>query len=328
MRKKSLLICFATIMTVAISAPSASRAGDIVDTAVAADSFSTLVAAVQNAGLVDTLKGDGPFTVFAPTDEAFAKLPEGTVENLLKPENRDQLIAILTYHVVPGRVLASNVVKLTGATTVNGQRVDISTDEGVQVDNAKVVETDIECSNGVIHVIDSVLLPATDDIPTVAINAGSFNTLVAAARQAGLVSALAGEGPLTVFAPTDEAFAKLPAGTVETLLKPENRDKLTAILTYHVVKGRVYSDAALEAGTAQTLQGGSVSISADSHGARSEQREPDQHRYRRFQRRHSCHRQRSATSRETSGCQSSPHDRACDPEGGTSVQRRAPPAVC
>ncbi len=133
---------------------------DIVDTAVSAGSFNTLVAAVKAAGLVDTLKGEGPFTVFAPTDEAFAKLPAGTVEDLLKPENKAKLQAILTYHVVPGKVLAADVVKLTSATTVQGQDVGIKvSDAGVSVDNALVVKTDIETSNGVIHVIDSVILP-------------------------------------------------------------------------------------------------------------------------------------------------------------------------
>jgi uncharacterized surface protein with fasciclin (FAS1) repeats len=133
---------------------------DIVDTAVAAGKFNTLAAALTAAGLVDTLKGDGPFTVFAPTDAAFEKLPEGTVENLLKPENRDQLVSILTYHVVPGKVYAADVVKLTSATTVNGADVSIKvSDNGVSIDNANVVMTDIKASNGVIHVIDTVILP-------------------------------------------------------------------------------------------------------------------------------------------------------------------------
>lgn len=133
---------------------------DIVDTAVGAGSFKTLVAAVKAAGLVETLKGKGPFTVFAPTDEAFAKLPEGTVESLLKPENKKKLVAILTYHVVAGKVTAKDVVKLTEAKTVQGSTVKIAVKEGkVSVDGANVVKTDIETSNGVIHVIDSVILP-------------------------------------------------------------------------------------------------------------------------------------------------------------------------
>ena len=130
------------------------------DTAVAAGSFKTLAAALDAGGLIETLKGKGPFTVFAPTDEAFSKLPEGTVENLLKPENKDQLVKILTYHVVPGKVVAKDVVKLSSAKTVEGSEVKINVNDGkVAVDNANVVKTDILTSNGVIHVIDAVILP-------------------------------------------------------------------------------------------------------------------------------------------------------------------------
>lgn len=234
---------------------------DIVDTAVEAGSFSTLAAALGAADLVDALKGDGPFTVFAPTDDAFAKLPAGTVENLLKPENKAQLTAVLTYHVLAGKVPASQVVDLKGAKTLNGQRFDITVAEGkVMVDQAQVVTTDIKCSNGIIHVIDSVILPAGDNIVATATEAGSFGTLLAAAKAAGLVDALSGKGPLTVFAPTDAAFAKLPAGTVESLLKPENKGQLAAIIKYHVVAGRVYSEDALAAKKATTLQGADVHI--------------------------------------------------------------------
>jgi uncharacterized surface protein with fasciclin (FAS1) repeats len=133
---------------------------DIVDTAVAAGSFKTLAAALKAAGLVDTLKGAGPFTVFAPTDEAFAKLPAGTLDDLLKPENKQKLTSILTYHVVPGKVMAADVVKLTTAKTVNGKSIAIAASGGgVTVDGARVVKTDIAASNGVIHVIDAVILP-------------------------------------------------------------------------------------------------------------------------------------------------------------------------
>ena len=144
----------------AMNVKTASKTPDIVDTAVAAGSFNTLVAAVKAAGLVETLKGEGPFTVFAPTDEAFAKLPKGTVEDLLKPENKETLQAILTYHVVPGRVMAKDVVKLESAKTVQGNAVTIKTKDGaVMIDGANVVKTDIETSNGIIHVIDAVILP-------------------------------------------------------------------------------------------------------------------------------------------------------------------------
>lgn len=247
----------------------ASLAGekDIVDTAVAAGSFKTLAAALRAADLVDALKGKGPFTVFAPTDAAFAALPKGTLENLLDPKNRATLQAILTYHVVPGSVAAADVVKLHGATSLNGQRIDItSSDQGVTVDRAKIVQTDIRCANGIIHVIDAVILPSTKDLVTTAVEAGKFKTLAAALQAAGLVEALQGKGPFTVFAPTDEAFAKLPAGTVEGLLRPENKERLAAILKFHVVQGRVFSEAAAKGASVETLQGGKLTTRRDESG--------------------------------------------------------------
>ena len=146
---------------IALAVVSPARAADIVDTAIAAK-FQTLVAAVKAAGLVETLKGPGPFTVFAPTDEAFANLPAGTLQDLLKPENKAKLQSILTYHVVPGKVLAKDVVKIDSAKTVEGNDITIKTTNGkVMVDNANVVKTDVEASNGVIHVIDSVIMPGS-----------------------------------------------------------------------------------------------------------------------------------------------------------------------
>src|SRR5688572_23550934 len=231
----------ALALATTVTLPARAQENDIVQTAVAAGSFKTLAAALQAAGLVETLKGTGPFTVFAPTDEAFAKLPAGTVENLLKPENRDQLKAVLTYHVVPGKWLAKDVATMTGAVSVQGQRIDFKVDEGsVRVDEATVVAADVMSSNGVIHVIDRVLLPASKDLVATAAGAGTFKTL-------------AKDGPFTLFAPTDDAFAKLPAGTVENLLKPENKAQLAAILKLHVVKGRIYGADALKAGKATTL---------------------------------------------------------------------------
>ena len=161
MKAKILTVAILTIFLSATALIASSHTKkDIVDTAVSAGSFNTLVAAVQAADLVDTLKGEGPFTVFAPTDDAFAKLPAGTVEDLLKPENKDKLKAVLTYHVVSGKYMAKDVATMKMADTVNGQSVMISMDAGnVMVDNAKVVQADIECSNGVIHVIDTVILP-------------------------------------------------------------------------------------------------------------------------------------------------------------------------
>lgn len=258
---KQILTSLAAVAVLSTTSFSTAAAKDIVDTAVAAGSFKTLAAALGAADLVSALKGTGPFTVFAPTDEAFAKLPKGAVGELLKPENKDKLTAVLTYHVVAGKVPAADVVKLKGAKTLNGQRVDIAVANGkVKVDKANVVTTDIECSNGIIHVIDSVLLPSSATIVETAGEAGNFNTLLAAAKAAGLAEALSGKGPFTVFAPTDAAFAKLPAGTVESLLKPENKGKLVAVLKYHVVPGRIYSEDALAAKQAKTLQGSKISI--------------------------------------------------------------------
>ncbi len=161
-RISSIILVAAVITTSAIYAGGGYKKSskDIVDIAASNNDFSTLVAAVKAAGLVDTLKGDGPYTVFAPTNAAFAKLPAGTVEDLLKPENRDQLVSILTYHVVAGEVLASDVVKLSEAATVQGTSASVKvSNNGVMIDNANVVKTDIKASNGVIHVIDSVILP-------------------------------------------------------------------------------------------------------------------------------------------------------------------------
>ena len=157
-RKISVSLTAAAL--VALAGPAFGDENDIVETAIAAGDFKTLAAALEAAGLVETLRSEGPFTVFAPTDDAFARLPEGTVESLLLPENVAQLRAILTYHVVPGAVKAADVVELSEATTVNGQTVDISVDGAtVMLDGATVIATDIMASNGVIHVIDSVILP-------------------------------------------------------------------------------------------------------------------------------------------------------------------------
>ncbi len=264
--RKAITTAVATL-AVAFFATTATAADDIVTTAVKNGNFKTLAAAVKAAGLVEALQGEGPFTVFAPTDAAFAKLPKGTVETLLKPENKGKLAGILTFHVVPGKVMAADAAKVTGAVTLNGQRVDIDASNGVTVDGAQVVTADIACSNGVIHVIDSVMLPADKNLVETADAAGTFKTLLTAAKAAGLADALTGDGPLTVFAPNDAAFAKLPEGTVANLLKPENKSQLVAILKYHVVSGRVYSDAAVAAGKAATLQGQPVEITVSGGAA-------------------------------------------------------------
>jgi transforming growth factor-beta-induced protein len=240
---------------------------DIVDTAVADGRFKTLAAALGAAGLVETLQGAGPFTVFAPTDEAFAKLPAGAIDELLKPENKQKLTDILLYHVVSGKVMAADVTSLTSATTVLGKDVTVKVDMGsVYINDAKVILTDIVASNGVIHVIDSVLLPPAEKANTivdVAVADGRFKTLAAALGAAGLVETLQGAGPFTVFAPTDEAFAKLPAGTIDELLKPENKQKLTDILLYHVVSGKVMAADVVKLTSATTVLGKDITITVN-----------------------------------------------------------------
>jgi len=236
---------------------------DIVDTAIAADDFNTLVTAVQEAGLVEALKSEGPFTVFAPTDAAFAALPEGTLETLLA--NPDQLRDILLYHVVEGKVMAADVLGLDGAQveTLLGEDIEIGIMDGkVYINDAQVITTDIETSNGVIHVIDTVIVPSDElmDIVDTAVKADNFNTLVTAVQEAGLVNALKGDGPFTVFAPTDEAFAALPEGILNNLLA--NPDLLTEVLLYHVVEGKVMAEdvVGLNGTKAATLNGKEVSI--------------------------------------------------------------------
>ena len=264
--KKAITI--ATILAASIlTTSSEAREKTIVETAIAAGNFNTLVSAVKAAGLVDTLNGHKKFTVFAPTDEAFAKLDSGLLNSLLQPENKSKLTQVLTYHVLAGKVNARDAYDLNNASTVNGQRVPVNfRGDRPMIGNSKVIVTDIQCSNGVIHVIDTVLIPGLDNIPTIAESAAKFNTLLAAVGAAGLADVLSGPGPFTVFAPTDEAFGNLPAGTVETLLKPENKQQLINILKYHVVSGRVYDNDAIAARRANTLLGRKVGINFSADG--------------------------------------------------------------
>ena len=247
----------------------------IVDIAVEDGRFTTLVAAVQAAGLAETLSGEGPFTVFAPTDDAFAALPEGTLDSLLLPENKQQLTDILLYHVVPGRVMASDVAGLDGKmadTALEGKQIAIKVDMGSVYlnENTKVIITDIEASNGVIHVVDTVLMPPSGetatgamDIVDTAVADGRFTTLVTAVQAAELVDTLKGEGPFTVFAPTDDAFAALPEGTLETLLLPENKQQLTDILLYHVVPGKVMAADVVGLTSAPTVLGKDATVKVE-----------------------------------------------------------------
>ncbi len=244
--------------------------GTIVDIAVGDGRFETLVAALQAAGLVETLQGEGPFTVFAPTDDAFAKLPKGTVAALL--EDIPTLSNILLYHVVAGNVMAADVVKLDAATTVQGSDVTVTVDgDTVRINDAQVIITDIEASNGTIHVIDTVLLPPEPEaepgtIVDIAVGDDRFETLVAALQAAGLVETLQGDGPFTVFAPTDDAFAKLPEGTVAALL--EDIPALTDILLYHVVAGNVMAADVVKLDAATTVQGSDVTVTVDGDTVR------------------------------------------------------------
>lgn len=231
----------------------------IVDAAVEDGRFTTLVAALQAADLVEALKGEGPFTVFAPTDEAFAKLPAGTIEGLLK--DIPALTNILLYHVVPGKLMAADVLAQNYLTTLQGESVRISSDMGkAMINEAQIIITDIETDNGVIHVIDSVILPGKT-VAELAVADGRFTTLVAALDAAKLVDTLNGEGPFTVFAPTDEAFKKLPAGTIDALLK--DIPQLTNILLYHVVAGKVMAEDVVKLTEAPTVQGQKVTVKVD-----------------------------------------------------------------
>jgi transforming growth factor-beta-induced protein len=239
--------------------------GSIVDIAVADGRFENLVTALLEADLAETLAGEGPFTVFAPTDDAFSQLPEGTLEALLA--DIPALTDVLLYHVVSGEVLAEDVVALESAETLLGERVNIQVEDGmVYINDAQVIITDIVADNGVIHVIDSVLLPpeSVGSIVDIAVADGRFENLVTALLEADLAETLAGEGPFTVFAPTDEAFGHLPEGTLEALLA--DIPALTDVLLYHVVSGEVLAEDVITLEEAETFLGENVSIRVD-HGS-------------------------------------------------------------
>ncbi len=254
------------------------QGGTIVDIAVGNPSFSTLVTAVQAAGLAETLSGKGPFTLFAPTNKAFEALPKGTLEMLLKPENRELLQKVLTYHVVSGDFKAKNL-RSGKVATVEGNSVTVQVNKhsgGVKVNGINVIKADINAKNGVIHVIDRVLIPPglmaakpkpAGTIVDVAASNPAFSTLVTAVKAAGLVETLSSKGPFTVFAPTNEAFAALPKGTLEKLLKPENRQLLQKVLTYHVVSGDVRAKD-LRSGPVKTVEGNSVAVQVSKGGVK------------------------------------------------------------
>ncbi len=239
---------------------------NILTTAAANGSFKTLTSLVVAANLDEALQSKDELTVFAPTDEAFAKLPKGTLENLLKSENRETLANILKYHVLPTEISVPkrNSHPLKSAKTLLGKKVNFDRKGSeVRINGAKIITRNIKCSNGLIHVIDTVLLPSEDDntIVGTAKKAGNFKTLLAAAKAAGLVETLSSKGPLTVFAPTDKAFKALPKGTLASLLKSENKDQLATILKYHVVAGKITAQDAVKAGKAKTVAGQAVQVS-------------------------------------------------------------------
>lgn len=276
---KRLFICLLALASTALFVPTTTQAQDmsgktVVEIAAGNENFGTLVAAVKAAGLATTLSGEGPFTVFAPTNQAFADLPDGLVESLLKPENKATLQKILTYHVVAGKLMAADVVKgiqsnsgTLKATAVSGDDFSVMLmGDAVKIKDGlgnvtTVTATDIAGSNGVIHVIDKVILPAGVNpadllpkkamaMPTSPVATGpsiaavasgneNFKTLVAALGAAGFVDMFDSPGEYTVFAPTDDAFGKLPEGTVATLVKPENKKQLQGILAFHVVPAKI-----------------------------------------------------------------------------------------
>lgn len=234
-----LILFLVLIMTAAeVSADTPQK--NIVDTAASDGSFNSLITAIKAAGLMNTLKGSGPFTVFAPTDEAFDKLPQGTLESLLRSENKKKLVEILTLHIVPSRLSAADVSGRAKISTIGSTDLLIAnTSTGLKVDRANIVKSNILASNGVIHAIDRVLLPK-NIIETVKL-IGKFKILLAGAKATGLVESLKNpNADLTIFAPTDKAFAALPAGTIDNLLLPSNRKRLAKILKYHILPRPIF----------------------------------------------------------------------------------------
>jgi uncharacterized surface protein with fasciclin (FAS1) repeats len=249
---------------------------NIVELAESVKDLSTLVTAVQAAGLVSTLEGKGPFTVFAPTNEAFAALPKSVLAYLLKPENKAKLVKVLTYHVVAAKVESKDIKDGEVVKTVEGSAVTahlkdgkVAIEGGFAKNIANVVQADVEASNGVVHIIDQVLLPkmsidtsallaAPKNIVELAESVKDLSTLVTAVQAAGLVSTLEGKGPFTVFAPTNEAFAALPKQVLADLLKPENKAKLVKVLTYHVVAAKVESKDISNGQVVKTVEGNTV----------------------------------------------------------------------
>ena len=236
----------------------------IVDIAVGNPDFSTLVSALTAADLVSTLQGDGPFTVFAPTNAAFEKLPPETLADLLKPENKSQLAAILTYHVVADELDAAEVTSESLLPTVQGSKAKITTDGGPKINGANITSTDIAADNGIIHIIDTVIMPPGSIAEIAAADPDTFSTLLTAVTAADLGASLSDpNAKLTVFAPTNAAFAKIPEADLEKLLLPENKAVLTEVLLYHATAGEYEASQVVAESSLPTLQGNDAAISTD-----------------------------------------------------------------
>ena len=273
-----LLLTLSTLL-----APATSSKQNIVELALATPQLSTLVTALKAASLVDTLTGDGPFTVFAPTNTAFDALLPGVLANLLKPANKAQLSDLLTYHVVSGNIMTSMILDKEMIKTVEGKYVTARKADALTIfiNSARITVSNVTASNGVIHFIDAVLVPSgapptpptppppapgTQNIVQLASATPDLSTLVEAVKAAALVDTLESAGPFTVFAPMNEAFAALPAGTLANLLKPKNKAQLVRLLTYHVVQGAVKAADILDGERLLTVEGMYVMCAVNKSG--------------------------------------------------------------
>merc|ERR1712100_452020 len=256
--------------------PPAPSSKNIVELAVSVPDLSTLVTALKAGNLTGVLSEKGPFTVFAPTNEAFGKLPKSTLDHLLDPKNIRELDAVLEYHVVPGNIQSKDLKPFNEVKTLEGGALKVISDKrGVFVnDDAKVVKADNEASNGVVHIIDNVLIPghtnlgaAAKNIVELAVSVPDLSTLVTALKAGKLTDALSGKGPFTVFAPTNEAFAKVPKSVLDRLLDPKNIKELQDVLEYHVIAGAAVHKADLKfIQKVRTLEGKELFIVKDHRG--------------------------------------------------------------